>query len=84
MADSKDINVEKEMKSIISSVLNISEEEVTLDARFVEDLGMDSIISVEILAGIERRFKITIPDEEIKKVASLRQAVALAEKYLKK
>ncbi len=84
MADSKDINVEKEIKSIISSVLSISEEKVTLDARFTEDLGMDSILSVEILAGIERKFKITIPDEEIKKVASLRQAVALAEKYLKK
>jgi acyl carrier protein len=82
MADVKGINVEKEMKSIISSVLNIPEEEVTLDARFTEDLGMDSILSVEILAGIERKFKITIPDEEIKKVASLRQAVGLAEKYL--
>jgi len=82
MADVKGINVEKEMKSIISSVLNIPEEEVTLDARFTEDLGMDSILSVEILAGIERKFKITIPDEEIKKVASLRQAVSLAEKYL--
>jgi acyl carrier protein len=84
MADSKDINVEKEMKLIIANILNRPEQEVTLDAKFVEDLGMDSIISIEVLAAIEKRFKISIPDEEIKKVASLRQAIALAEKYLKK
>ncbi|MBI4706905.1 MAG: acyl carrier protein [Candidatus Omnitrophica bacterium] len=84
MADTGGINIKQEIQTILSKILNRPSEEITDDARFVEDLGMDSIMSIEILASIEKKFKITIPDEEIKKVASLRQAIELAEKYIRK
>lgn len=82
MADLNNIDVEREMRSILSIILNKPPEEIMPDSRFIEDLGMDSILAVEILAAIEKKFKIAIPDDEIKKVASLKQAVALAEHYI--
>ena len=64
-------NLEKELRAFVAEILEIDEEKVRPDARFVEDLGMDSMKALEILAGTEKKYKITIPEENLTKVTSL-------------
>lgn len=77
-------NLEEELRQIIAFVIEIEPEKVTSDARFIQDLGMDSIKIVELVVAIEQKFKICIRDEELPKIATLRQAVELAKKIISK
>lgn len=83
MAASK-IDIEKEIRLMLSKIIHVPPGDINLDSKFVEDLGMDSILGLEIFAAIEKKFKVTIPDEEIQKVTSLRQTIELAKKYIAK
>jgi acyl carrier protein len=74
----------KEIRGIVASVLEIDEEKVTPGARFVEELGMDSMMALEILASVEKRYKIKIPEEYLAKVTTLNSIVGIAERILKK
>jgi acyl carrier protein len=55
--------------------LDVSEEEVTPEASFVEDLGADSLDVVELVMGLEEEFEIEIPDEDAEKIACVQDAV---------
>lgn len=77
-------NLEEELKQIIAYVIEIEPEKVTPDARFIQDLGMDSIKTVELVVAIEQKFKISIRDEELPRIATLRQAVELAKNIMSK
>ena len=77
-------NLEEELKQIIAFVIEIEPEKVTPDARFIQDLGMDSIKTVELVVAIEQKFKIRIREEELPKIATLRQAVELAKRIMSK
>lgn len=76
--------ITEELRKLVAEIVEVEPEKVTPDARFVEDLGMDSTMAIEILAGVEEKYKIAIPDEALKKIASLRQAVDLAKEYIAK
>jgi acyl carrier protein len=78
----KEEKMTKEIREIIAKILETNPEEITPTARFVEDLGMDSTMAIEILAAIEEKYKIAIPDEEITKIATLNQVVELAKRYI--
>ena len=58
-------------------------EEIQPDAHLVEDLGMDSMMTLEILASLEKKFKIRIPEEELPKITTLNKAIELTKKYVK-
>ena len=60
-------NLEKEIRSIVAEILEIKEENIRPDANFADELGMDSMMALEILAGIEKKYKIRIPEEEGKR-----------------
>ncbi len=72
--------VEEKVKKIICDQLNVSEEEVVLDASFVDDLGADSLDQVELIMAIEEEFDISIPDEDAEKIRTVQDAVS----YIKK
>ena len=55
--------VDERVKKIIAEQLGVEEEEVTLEAHFVEDLGADSLDTVELVMALEEEFEIEIPDE---------------------
>lgn len=74
--------IERVLREIIAGIVEIDPEKITLEAGFVEDLGMDSMMALEILAGIEKRFKIQIPEEKLNKLTNLNEAVALTHEYL--
>ena len=70
------------VKKIVVDRLQVSEDQVTPEASFVEDLGADSIDQMELVMGLEDEFGITIPDEDAEKIATVGQAVEYMETRL--
>ena len=67
--------VSDKVKSIIVEQLGVDEEEVTPDASFVDDLGADSLDTVELVMALEEEFETEIPDEEAEKITTVQQAI---------
>ncbi len=67
--------VEEKVKEIISKQLGVNAAEVVPDASFVEDLGADSLDTVELVMAFEEAFGIEIPDEDAEKIAKVKDAV---------
>jgi acyl carrier protein len=72
--------VEERVKSIIVEQLGVDAEEVTADASFVEDLGADSLDTVELIMAFEEEFGVEISDDEAEKIRKVKDAVAYIEK----
>ncbi len=68
-------SVEEQVKSIIVDQLGVSDSDVIADARFVEDLGADSLDTVELVMKFEEDFELEIPDEDAEKIRTVRDAV---------
>ena len=67
------------VKKVVVEQLEVSEEEVTPTASFVDDLGADSLDVVELVMGLEEEFDVEIPDQEAEKIATVGDAVAYIE-----
>lgn len=65
----------EKLQGIIAEVLNVSEDEITANTTFVDDLGADSLDLFEIIAAIEEQFDIEIPQEEAEKIVTVGDAV---------
>ena len=65
----------KKLKKIIAEVLNVDEDEITMDTTFVDDLGADSLDVFQIIMGIEEEFDIEIENEEAEKIVTVSDAV---------
>ena len=68
-------SIEQQVKGIVAEQLGVNEEEVTNEASFVDDLGADSLDTVELVMALEEEFETEIPDEEAEKITSLQQAI---------
>lgn len=69
------MSVVENVKKIIVEQLGVEESQVTEDAKFVEDLGADSLDTVELVMALEEEFSIEIPDEDAEKIASVGDAI---------
>jgi acyl carrier protein len=67
--------IEERVKKIVVEQLGVKEEEVVLSASFVDDLGADSLDTVELVMALEEEFETEIPDEEAEKITTVQQAV---------
>lgn len=67
--------IEARVKKVIVEQLGVKEEEVTNDAFFADDLGADSLDSVELIMALEEEFETEIPDEEAEKIGTVQQAI---------
>ena len=67
--------VEERVKEIICEQLGVEEEEVTPNAKFIEDLGADSLDTVELVMAFEEEFDLEIPDEEAEKITTVGEAI---------
>ncbi len=76
-------SIEEKVKQIIVDELGVEESEVTPNARFVDDLGADSLDNVELVMRFEEEFGVEIPDEDAEKIQSVRDAVEYIEKHSK-
>lgn len=70
-----DGKVEEKVKKIIAENLGVEEDEVVLDAKFVDDLGADSLDTVELVMAFEEAFDIEIPDEDAEKILTVGKAI---------
>ena len=68
-------SIEEQVKSIVAEQLGVKEEEVTNDASFVDDLGADSLDTVEPVMALEEEFETEIPDEEAEKITTVKEAI---------
>jgi acyl carrier protein len=68
-------SIEDQVKSIVAEQLGVKEEEVTKDASFVDDLGADSLDTVELVMALEEAFETEIPDEDAEKITTVQQAI---------
>jgi acyl carrier protein len=73
--------VQDKIKQIIVDELGVDEAEVTENARFIEDLGADSLDLVELVMRFEEEFDIEIPDEDAEKIQAVRDAYAYVEQH---
>ncbi len=75
-------DVEKKIISIISDVSGVDEGAITPEKHFFKDLEIDSIKAIEITVAIEKKFKVSVRDDEVPKIVTVRQAVELVNKLL--
>lgn len=67
--------IEEKVKEIISKQLGVNASDVTPEASFVEDLGADSLDTVELVMAFEETFNIEIPDEDAEKITKVKDAI---------
>jgi len=75
-----DAEIEEKVKNIIVEQLGVSEDQVKPEAKFVEDLGADSLDTVELVMAFEEEFDITVPDEEAEKLTSVGDVITYIDK----
>ena len=71
------------VKDIIIEQLDVQADQVTEQASFIEDLGADSLDTVELVMALEENFDIEIPDEDAEKIKTVRDAVAYIDEHVK-
>lgn len=76
--------IEDELRAIISEIVEIEPEKIAPESNFVEDLGMDSMMALEILASIEKKYKLRIPEENLTKITNLNKTVKIVTDFLSK
>ena len=73
----------KKVRAIVSDKLSISEEQVTEDASFIDDLGADSLDTVELVMALEDEFGLDIPDDQAEKLTTVGKAIDYIEGHAK-
>ena len=74
---------EDKIKEIIVEQLGVEESEITSDASFIDDLGADSLDTVELVMAFEEEFDIEIPDEAAEKIKTIRDVINYLNEHLK-
>ena len=72
-------DIEQKVKDIIVEQLNVTPDQVTTEAKFIEDLGADSLDTVELVMAFEEEFEIEVPDEEAEKLQSVTDVITYIE-----
>jgi acyl carrier protein len=74
---------EEKAKEIIAKELEVSMDQLTPDAKFIEDLGADSLDTVELVMALEEEFKVEIPDEDAEKLVTVGDAMSYLREHVK-
>jgi len=77
-------DIEKRVKAIVSEQLGVKLEDIKTESKFVDDLGADSLDTVELVMALEAAFECEIPDEEAEKITTVQQAIDFINNNLKK
>jgi acyl carrier protein len=83
MSDVK-YNVEADLRQLVAMILEVEPETIDAEASFVKDLGMDSMMALEILASIEKKYRLVIPEETLGKFTTLNETVKIVQNLLDK
>lgn len=77
-------NIEARVKKIVAEQLGVNEAEVKIESSFVDDLGADSLDTVELVMALEEEFECEIPDEDAEKITTVQQAIDYVNAHLNK
>ncbi len=75
-------NIEKEIAEIVSRVIKVPVDKIDPNADLFKDLGVDSLLGVEIFASLDKRFNIDIPENKLEKIRTLNDMIAIAKERL--
>ena len=75
------MSVEDRVQKIVCEQLGVSAEEVKLEASFIDDLGADSLDTVELIMAFEEEFGVNIPEDEAEKIVTIADAIEYIEKH---
>jgi len=78
------VSVEERVIEIVSEQMGVPKEQITRETSFVNDLGADSLDTVELVMELEEEFDITIPDEKAEEIQTVGQAIDYIEEHIKK
>jgi len=70
-----------QIRNLIAEIVEIEPKEIALEANFAEDLGMDSMMALEILASIEKKFNLKIPEENLVKMVNLKEVLKIVNQF---
>jgi len=71
-----------DIKNIVADIIEVEEDEINGDAVFVEEYDVDSMMALEILAAIEKKYKIKIPEERLANISTLNETVSLTKEFI--
>ena len=77
-------NIEQRVRKIVAEQLGVNESEIKNESAFVDDLGADSLDTVELVMALEEEFECEIPDEEAEKITTVQQAIDYVNGHLNK
>ena len=77
-------NIEQRVKKIVAEQLGVNEADIKNESSFVDDLGADSLDTVELVMALEEEFECEIPDEQAEKITSVQQAIDYVNTNVKK
>ncbi len=77
-------NIEQRVRKIVAEQLGVNETDIKIESSFVDDLGADSLDTVELVMALEEEFECEIPDEEAEKITTVKQAIDYVTSNLKK
>ena len=75
-------DIDTEIKDLIATIIEKDPGQIDPEARFIEDLGVDSMMALEMLAAIEKKYKIVIPEERLQEFTTLNATIKIAKEYL--
>ena len=76
------MKIRTEIRQIIADIVEIPAEQVGDNTSLADELGVDSLMALEIVATIEKKYRVQIPEEKLQRVKTLNDTVALAQEYL--
>ena len=74
--------IRREVRRLVAEITERSPEEVSDTALFMEDLGIDSLMAIEMLVAVDKKYRIQIPEEEFGKIKNVNDAVAIVERHI--
>lgn len=80
MKDAQDLS--GEMKALVSKVIKIPEDKIAPDANLFTDLGVDSLLGVEIFAALDKKYKVNLPENRLREIKTLNDIIALVKEQL--
>jgi len=77
-------DLDKEIKTLVSKIIKIPEDKIDPNANLFYDLGVDSLLGVEILASLDKKFGLDVPEEKLKSIGSLNEIICLTKELMDK
>ncbi len=74
--------IEERVKKVVEDQLSVNQDQITAEASFIDDLGADSLDTVELVMALEEEFGIEIPDEEAEKITKVGEAIGYIEAHI--